>query len=724
MILPEGNKIDYDYDNVGNLIQIIDNEGNSINYTYDKKGNKTKEEIKDTTGALQKMLSYQYDAINRLTKTNNPDSSFTECGYDKRGSRTTLKTPNGNTTLYTYDAANRLIKVTQPNNTVTAYTYDRRGNLTSVTDANGNITIYEYDKQSRLTKTISPDTGTTLYTYDLNGNMKTKTDAKSVTITYTYDAANRLTKIDFPDDAETDITYTYDTCLNGKGRLCTIQDQSGITSYEYNAKGQVTKETKTIDTVTYTIDYTYDKNGNIKTMKYPSGRVITYNYSNDKVTGILNNGAAIALNITYKPFGGIKALTYGNGIQQTTSYDQQYRITSITANNIQNIAYTYDNNGNISGIANNLDPARNKAYTYDALDRLTAAIGPWGSLSYSYDKLGNRLKEIENSNETNYTYAANRLISTIGTKPFTFSYDGNGNAITENTKQYIYNQNQRLIKVAEDSSIKGEYVYNGKGQRIKKTSKGSSTIFHYNLQGQLIAETAVDGVTQVDYVNLNGQPLAKTDTNAIYYIHADHLGTPVAMTDTTGVKALEIERKPFGDGVSVTGTVSINIMFLGQYYDEETGSNYNWNRHYKAGVGRYLQPDVIQYESFVIPMALRNYLGYELDGLTFTEILEIGRNLQGNYLKELHTIYAYVDNNPISYIDPEGKFKGRPTDLIKLIRCGINAIKCAKNIDKFREECNKECFEDGKHGGNLAQCALNKCWNQLQNCLKFALPGG
>ena len=45
--------------------------------------------------------------------------------------------------------------------------------------------------------------------------------------------------------------------------------------------------------------------GNLKTMTYPSGRVITYNYSNDRAVSVLNNAATLVSNINYKPFGGV-----------------------------------------------------------------------------------------------------------------------------------------------------------------------------------------------------------------------------------------------------------------------------------------------------------------------------------------------------------------------------------------------------------------------------------
>ncbi len=169
-----------------------------------------------------------------------------------------------------------------------------------------------FDDKGRVYQVISPDTGTTTYQYDPAGNMISKADAKGITISYAYDALNRLTKIDFPTD--TDIVYVYDNCLNGKGRLCSMTDASGTTAYEYSPKGQVKKETKTIDSIQYVTQYSYDQNGNLKTMTYPSGRVITYTLSNDKVTAVLNNAANLATNIQYKPFGPMSSLTYGNGL--------------------------------------------------------------------------------------------------------------------------------------------------------------------------------------------------------------------------------------------------------------------------------------------------------------------------------------------------------------------------------------------------------------------------
>jgi RHS repeat-associated protein len=591
--LPEGNTIWYTYDTMGNLSAIKDSLNNTINYTYDSEGNRLTEQINDSAGALQKTLSYQYDALNRLAKTVNPDSTYTQYGYDSRGNRTSLRTPNSALTTYSYDALNRLITVIQPGNITTSYEYNSSNNLTKVTDANSITTTYKYDDKGRVYQVISPDTGTTTYGYDPAGNLTSKADAKGVTISYVYDALNRLTKIDFPGTSETDIEYSYDkyvdnsACLNGKGRLCTMTDASGTTSYEYTPKGQVKKETKVIDAITYVTQYTYDMNGNLRTMTYPSGRVVTYNYTNDRAVSVLNNAANLATNINYKPFGGISSLNYGNGLTSTIGYDNQYRVASITAGTVMNLSYADDSNGNITGITDSLDATKNKSFGYDALDRLTSGTGSWGTLGWTYDGVGNR--QTENTNSYTYTAGTNKLSSANGKS---YGYDNNGNTTTENARIYTYNQNQRLIQVVDGAMTAG-YTHNGNGQRVKKTVNGQTTVFHYSLSGQLIAESDGTGATTSEYVYLNSQPLAKIEGSNIYYYHNDHLATPQKMTDSSGTIVWAADYKPFGEATVSTNTIANNLRFPGQYFDAETGLNYNYYRDYNPTIGRYVQADPI-----------------------------------------------------------------------------------------------------------------------------------
>ncbi|HET7831984.1 MAG TPA: RHS repeat-associated core domain-containing protein [Gallionella sp.] len=85
----------------------------------------------------------------------------------------------------------------------------------------------------------------------------------------------------------------------------------------------------------------------------------------------------------------------------------------------------------------------------------------------------------------------------------------------------------------------------------------------------------------------------------VYYIHTDHVDTPRTITDTNGTVVWQWDNTdPFGanmpnENPSGAGQFTFNLRFAGQYYDRETGLNYNVNRDYNPGLGRYIESDPI-----------------------------------------------------------------------------------------------------------------------------------
>ena len=173
----------------------------------------------------------------------------------------------------------------------------------------------QYDDFGRRIKVISPDTGTTTYSHDEAGNVSQKTDARGTVVNYTYDALNRITSVQFPADSTQNITYTYDSTsvTNGKGRLTGRTDPSGTYTFYYDARGNLTKEEKTISSVLYTTEYGYNKDNSLTSITYPSGRVVEYTLDvTGRITQVdttLNgNPKTLASSITYLPYGGITGL--------------------------------------------------------------------------------------------------------------------------------------------------------------------------------------------------------------------------------------------------------------------------------------------------------------------------------------------------------------------------------------------------------------------------------
>ena len=103
----------------------------------------------------------------------------------------------------------------------------------------------------------------------------------------------------------------------------------------------------------------------------------------------------VATSIAYMPFGPIASLLHGNALAATFTWDQDYRLTGIKTEQgttkIQDLAYGFNLVDNVTSVTDNLAPTRNQTFTLDDLQRLTAATGIYGSLSYSYDAADNRL---------------------------------------------------------------------------------------------------------------------------------------------------------------------------------------------------------------------------------------------------------------------------------------------------------------------------------------------
>ncbi|GBE39847.1 tRNA3(Ser)-specific nuclease WapA precursor [bacterium BMS3Bbin08] len=189
---------------------------------------------------------------------------------------------------------------------------------------------------------------------------------------------------------------------------------------------------------------------------------------------------------------------------------------------------------------------------------------------------------------------------------------------------FIYNVENRLINVKDDTgSIIAEYYYDPFGRRIFKEVGGTRTYYLYSDEG-LIGEYDSSGIEIKTYgykpdTTWTTDTLFMKENGNYYFYHNDHLGTPMVMTDISGNLVWSAAYDSFGKAdVQPSSTIENNLRFPGQYFDEETGFHYNWNRYYDPTTGRYITTDP----------------------LWFT-----GRDVN---------LYRYVGNSPINFINPWG----------------------------------------------------------------------
>jgi len=523
--LPDGTEQNYVYDAAHDLREIFDNLGNKVEYTYDAKGNRTHNLIRDPDGILVRSTITAYDHRNFIESINS-DGSITQLINDAVGNLSQQTDPNLNpTTDHEFDALDRLTNTVDALINNSGYEYDVADQLTKVTAPNGALTQYEYDDLGNQTKEISSDRGTVLYTHDDAGNVTSMTDARGITLTYEYDALNRLTKLDSP-TARHRAHYKYDAgnsnyCTNNSvGRVCRVRDYSGREFLDYDAWGNVVRVRRSVQGFdgllvgAYITDYSYDAANRVSSIQYPSGRSVSFTRDAvGRLTGVDTQDAdgntdTIVSNRVYRADGLWTSQSYDNGLTQTKQYDTQGRLENHLAGAYSR-DYIYDANGNITS-ADAIDNSQERDYGYDVLDRLTSETDSIRNLirDYQYDANGNREQFSEAAQFSSLTYQAdtNRL-ATVNSTPIIL--DTSGRTLSDASgRSFSYNDLGRLEQVELGGQVIGQYLYDHQQLRTQKLTSDGLTVYHYDLSGNVIAESDRNGTVLVEYVYADGERVA------------------------------------------------------------------------------------------------------------------------------------------------------------------------------------------------------------------------
>jgi RHS repeat-associated protein len=471
------------------------------------------------------------------------------------------------------DGLGRLIEVYEdptdsnhPNglNYLTSYTYDVFGNLKQVNQG-GQTRIFSYDSLSRLRNASNPESGLVTYTYDDNGNLSTRSDARqpSVVTTYTYDSINRLVTRSYSDGTPA-VTYGYDATnvSNSKGKLTSAS--SSVSTYSYtgfDTMGRTLTGSQTLGSKTYSLSYTYDLAGHVKSTTYPSTRSVIYSYDSAGRTNAMTGNLGDGLNRNYST-----GITYDAGTRMvqeqfgttasiynklfytsrgqlaeireglTPSNDSWERgaIINSYSSSCSGICAGFSmptNNGNllkqehrIPGANGQLVASPTQEFHYDELNRLDwVKEGTTWKQRYTYGRYGNRRIDQSPSNtfgvgipkpDFGLNESKNQLTAPAG---YTMSYDQAGN-LTNDTYtgqgQRTFDAENRM-KQAWANNQWQTYSYDADGRRVKRNVNGVETWQVYGLDGELLAEYPLNGdpaSPQKEYGYRNGQLLISADS--------------------------------------------------------------------------------------------------------------------------------------------------------------------------------------------------------------------
>jgi RHS repeat-associated protein len=663
------------FDDLGRLKQTqLNSDPDGVTYvdtTYDAIGRKAtvSNPHRSGTSATDGTTIYTYDPLSRTTRIVEPDGSSVNTIYS--GNCTTVTDEANKARKSCADGLERLIQVFEdPSglNYETDYQYDAIGNLLrvdqkggSTNSANWRTRTFVYDSLSHLLTATNPESGIITYTYDANGNISTKTAPKpnsgqtgTVTTSYTYDALNRLTQKSYNDGATSTVKYGYDAVvpsgctpvppvvsdINPKGNRTAMCDASGATAWTHDSIGRILQENRTNNGHTLAVNYTYNFDGSLATLKYPSGRTVTYvpNSIGRTISAVDTvNNVNYVTDATYAPQGAMAFLVNGfvsggfAGITTTDTYNNRLQplglISKVGSTSVASLTYDFHlgagDNGDVLAITNNRDTTRSQTFTYDTLNRIataqsqaTSGANCWGN-SYTIDPWGN----LTNKTVTKCTAESlNASPATVQNQLPGLQYDLAGNVVTNGSASYTYDAENR-VKTAGGVT----YIYDGDGKRVNKSL---GRLYWYGTGSATLTETDGAGNLLRDFIFFNGKRVARIDLpgGTVHYYFADHLGTLSVMANATGGIENDSDYYPYGSERVVQQNVSNeHYKFTGKEWDSESGLDDFGARYYASSFGRFSSPD---------PSALTS------------------TNVTG---PQRWNLYAYVVNNPLFYVDPDGR---------------------------------------------------------------------
>ncbi|MEM7782867.1 MAG: putative Ig domain-containing protein [Planctomycetota bacterium] len=690
----------YSYDHQGQQTQIVDPLGRETELRYNELG----QQIERTLP-----LGFGVDGI-KGTTDDGAAEAFTETfEYDQRGRRSLHISFEGVYTVPVYDdVTGRQIEThyfqdaatynfgTGVPNEKWIYGFDDYGRTTSVT--------FQQHVSGSNYQTVRTETRT----YTDEGYLESTTNDEG-TIHYQYDDFGRMTKKSFysreftpanSNDFDTIIDYTYDSL----GRLSTVEViERGDTIVDVDPGTAGDQPDLTV--------YGYDLLGNLDTVAYSNGLIHEYDYDSlnqldelyhwvdedgDSIRGTDEIRALFdySLREDGKRIGSVETYYDAAGTLLTTNtfawnYDAAGRLIQEVTTSNGDSSYTfdeytldweYDLTGNRTSQVKSVDGSVVETinYVYDSNDRLGTETKTVGSVqtttTYTFDNTQQTSKVVTtNGQSTTYNYQYDlqgRMSAVITDKPgessskVTYQYDSNGNRVA--TEEFVDTNGNGTFEASEIvkcteyltdsenhtgySQVLQETEFDANGVAVKKTI--------YSVGHDQISQTVLNRVD----TDGDGTPDA-WDSGQTDYFGTDGHGSVRVLYDWAAAIVQDVQNNlpqiyhfdAYGNLLNFdTATPLTNYLYSGEAFDFNIGQQYLRARWYDASNGRFNRLDP--------------YFGNSSDPQSFHK-------------------YAYVHSDPISYVDPSGKFIASFGGVVLnaglragLLSAGIGAVFRAPNI--------------------------------------------
>lgn len=619
------------YDALSRATSISDSGGGSVSYTYTQNDAYVSANPAPT-GENTKRRQLEYNGLGQLTSVCEVTS------LSGSGSCAQTSAATGYWTKYSYNPFGQLTVVTQ-----------------NAQSSSIQTRTFSYDLLGRLISESNPESGTTTYTYDSanvgtcsitsNGDLIMRSNAAGVSTCNGYDALHRLISVGHnPAQANStpDKFFVYDSAtVNGtsmayaKGRLaeaytcmspCVKITDIGL---GYTARGERSDiyESTPHSSGYYHVAETYLVNGGPNTLAFSGISALpSFTFGPDAEGRVGNVNASAGQNpltaISYSPAGSPTSITYGSSDTDAFSYDPstnrltQYQFNINSQSLVANLTWNANSSLQSLAITDALNSSDTQTcnYSHDDLSRIqSVSCGSAWAQTFGYDAFGNVTKSGSMSWGAIYNLSTNR-VSSVGS--FTPTYDPNGNTLTDPSHTYTWDADGKAVTIDSVS-----VTYDALGRMTEQNRSGNYTELVYSPNGGKFAIMNGQALQKAIVPLPAGSQAVYGAGGLLYYGHSDHLGSIKLASTPTRTFYFGLAYAPFGEVYASSGT--IDPVYTTQR--EDTVSDlFDFPAREYSDEGRWHSPDPagLKSVSLALPQTLNRY--------------------------------AYVSNNPMTFIDPLG----------------------------------------------------------------------
>ncbi|MEO8844988.1 MAG: toxin TcdB middle/N-terminal domain-containing protein [Kofleriaceae bacterium] len=657
----------------------------------------TSKEVVGSAGGKIALTTSTKDIFGRLTKVEETvvgtTKAATNYSYDPADNVMSVVDPTGVTTTMLHDFAGNRIQITRSGATW-KYGYDKNGNMYSETFPGStaatiqnyvNTTVYD-DLDRPSGKTIGQrglsvadiatfgagyewtlwDIGANasgrlgiLYSYTPMGNQPVTTSQ------YVYDLNGRE---EYTSEGFSGLPGTTPAYLRHHTLLGNVQDtyyndypaldRATWSNIHYDARGLPSSMDLSLSTSTATL--------NIAQQTRNVAGLVTKRH-----TDVIGSPMTFTeSNWTYDKLGRVtrQVVQDGPGPMQVARQDLAYFGNDdpktldqwLGPTNHKRFTYGFDLRHQITSVGETLLPnAFTATYAYNSAGRFTSAVEAAASLPNSDVKPRNVTYHYNGTDPEQVT----SLVNTNSTIAWAYTYDASGNQTmrcagqivsgsctgTSGETDYVYDGNDRLRRATKKSGPYAigseEYWYDAHGDRniiVKKDAAGNKTETIW-LIGDTEAHYDGTGSWVHSYANVSmGTPVARVDTDSTlvgkieYQFHGLANNTLATVDQSTGTINTSLTYAPFGEVIEAT------------------------NAGVAAGLGAHRRRLNDKYADEISDLSYYGFRYYDKTSMTWTQSDPLYRFAPDSAWGQPRRALLYTDdvNNPLRYMDPDGRWVG------------------------------------------------------------------